>query len=383
MSSKLSLSIAAWGFTAAELESLPSCLKPNLIADGPFTGTVVVHARAAESFIAAAEEYPRPDGSLAPAVLYDPGDVALAPGSIASFAAVVDAAHVDELADLLACPERFAMAEYAEEVPNRYLAQLRQPIATVAAQTLPLPAAASAHLAACPTCRAAFDAAVVARQHWQRTVFCPSPGELHAYLLGADLPAVAQHVTGCAQCHAETTVLRHSLLPAWLTIQLADPKAAPLAAGRQASAHTASGTQRSALESLLQGLLIQFRPAGAQARRRQAGNPAGQLAIEPLLEDLMHGEGIKLVREHRDLSIQLIPDQNAVAISALHGDGQSAVDDFDVELWGDEGMRWRSQSEAGTAMLPLVHLQEAIGQDVVSLVVRVQPQADLPSAGGE
>jgi hypothetical protein len=385
MSSKLSLPVSAWGFTAAELETWPLTLKPKLVADGPFVGAVVVHARAAQSFIAAAEAYPQADGSLVPALLYDPCDVALAPGSIVCFAAVVDAANVDDLEELLACPEHFTMTEYAEELPNRYLVQLRQPIATVAAQALPLPANVIAHLAVCPTCRAAFDAAVAARQLWQRMVFCPSPKDLHAYLLGAELPAVAQHLAGCTQCQAEAMVARHSLAREWLTIQLSHHKAVTTATRQRApfhaNAHTSSDAQWSALGILLQGLLAaRLQPAGVQAWRRLAGSPAEQLSMEMMIEALLQGNEIKLTRPYRELSIQLAPDQNAVAFSALHGDRQRAVDDFDVELWGDEGIRWRGQSEAGTAVVPLAPLQEAIGQGAVRLVVRMLPQEDPPMA---
>ena len=73
----VALRISAWGFTAAELANWPSDLIPVPVTQGPYDGAILVHARAAESFVTEAEAHPLADGRLAPAVLYATADVHL------------------------------------------------------------------------------------------------------------------------------------------------------------------------------------------------------------------------------------------------------------------------------------------------------------------
>lgn len=374
MPAELSTTIPAWGFEDAELESWPA-LKLQLVSAGPFATPVLVHVRGAKSFIAAAQAYPRADGSLVQAVLYNPGDVELEPGSIVDFADVVDPAHMDQLWELLACPEYFTMVEQAEELPNQFLTQLQLPIFEVAAEALPLPAPINTHLAACPICRAAFNNTVAARQRWQRLAFCPSPAELDAYVHGTDLPGIARHLDTCHHCRTEAAALRQSPPPAWLTIHIAPISRTRAATAARTPLPFESGVQWHGLGALLQGFLLQFQLAGVQTLRWVAADPASPLSISMLVAALQGGESIQLLREHRDLSLQLTPDQSAIALHALHGDGQNPLQEFVVELWSEATLQWRSQSKQGSAVLPLAMLQAANDQSAVQLIVR--PLTDM------
>jgi hypothetical protein len=378
MLSELPLTIPAWGFLAAELAALPVSVKLELVSAGPFAAPVLVHARAAESFMIAAQAHPRADGSLAPAVLYDPGDASLAPGGIAGFADVIDSAHLERLAELFVCPEYFVSVEYAEELPNRYLAQLRRPIADVPTADLPLPAPMIAHLGACIVCRTAFNDAVAARLRFQRMAFCPSPAELNAYLLGSELPNVARHLDTCQHCRSEAAALRQHRLPAWVTIQLAADNRTTSETTTRAPLPAGSGARRHVLSALLQGFLVQFQLGGLQALRRVAAEPRGHTSVAALIATLEQGESIRLVRERRDLVLQLTPDQNAVAISALRGEGQDLVEDFAVEVWSEDVLHWHGRSKQGRTVLPLAALQAAAGEGATRLVVRSKPDVTPP-----
>lgn len=372
MIAKQPLAVNAWGFTSAELAGLPPTLQANPVSGGPFSGPLVVHARAAAAFLAAAAAYPLPDGSLARAVLYDPDEPAHDDADRidrAGFAAVVAPAEAETLADLLACPERFEIEEYAEELPNSYLVRLQCRISGVAADDLPVPAPAKAHLATCPTCRAAFDAAVAVRQKWQRSVFCPSPHDLHTWMLGADLPSVAQHVAECPHCSAEVAALRAHQASSWLILEFVDVK--PMLLSGLPAAGIAASMQP--LRSLLLTLLTQFQPAGVQAWRQPAANTGDQAALDPMLASLLAGSEIKLVRERRELVLRLAPAENAVVLHSLLGSTESGLDSFALELWHGDNLHWRSSSEGGAAVLPLERLQEAIDQGAVRLVVRQAP----------
>lgn len=372
MTAKLPLAVNAWGFTSAELAGLPPTLQAKPVSHGPFLGPLVVHARAAAAFLAAATANPLPDGSLARAVLYDPGESP--PDGAdrtdrAGFAAVIAPAEVHALADLLACPERFLMEEYAEDLPNSYLDRLQYHISGVAAENLPVPPPVKAHLAICATCRTAFDAAVTLRKKWQRTVFCPSPHELHTWMLGADLPSIAQHVADCPHCRTEVAALHMHKSSTWLILDIVDIKAL-LLAGLPA-AGTASSPQL--LRGLLLTFLTQFQPAGVQAWRQPAAGAGGQAALDPILSSLLGGSEIKLVRERRELVLRLDPAENAVVLHSLIGSAEPGLDKFALELWHDDNLHWRGESEGGAAVLPLERLQEAIDQGAVRLVVRQAP----------
>ena len=372
MIAKQPLAVNAWGFTSVELLSLPPTLQAKPVADGPFLGPLVVHARAAAAFLAAAAAYPLPDGSLARAILYDPGDSQLDgadPADRAGFAAVIAPAEVAALADLLACPERFVMEEYAEDLPNSYLERLKGHISGVAAEDLPVPALVKTHLASCAICRGAFDAAVALRRRWQRTVFCPSPHELHAWMLGADLPSVAQHVADCPHCRTEAAALRTHKSSTWLILDIVDIK--PLLLSGLPAAGIASSAQL--LRGLLLTFLTQFQPAGIQAWRQPAGGTGEQAALDSILASLLAGSEITLVRERRELVLRLAPAENAVVLHSLLGGTESDLDRFALELWHDDNLHWRGESEGGAAVLPLERLQEAVGQGAVRLVVRQAP----------
>lgn len=372
MTAKLPLAVNAWGFTSAELAGLPPTLQAKPVSHGPFLGPLVVHARAAAAFLAAAAANPLPDGSLARAVLYDPGE-SPPDGAYrtdrAGFAAVIAPAEAHALADLLACPERFLMEEYAEDLPNSYLDRLQYHISGVAAENLPVPPPVKAHLAICATCRAAFDAAVTLRKKWQRTVFCPSPHELHTWMLGADLPSIAQHVADCPHCRTEVAALHMHKSSTWLILDIVDIKAL-LHAGPPA-AGTASSPQL--LRGLLLTFLTQFQPAGVQAWRQPAAGAGGQAALDPILSSLLGGSEIKLVRERRELVLRLDPAENAVVLHSLIGSAEPGLDKFALELWHDDNLHWHGESEGGAAVLPLERLQEAIDQGAVRLVVRQAP----------
>jgi len=372
MIAKQPLAVNAWGFTSAELAGLLPTLQATPISGGPFSGPLLVHARAAAAFLAAAAAYPLSDGSLARAVLYDPGEPSRDGTDRfdrAGFAAVVAPAETATLADLLACPERFVMEEYAEELPNNFLVRLQCHISGVAANDLPVPVPAKAHLATCATCRAAFDAAVAVRQKWQRSVFCPSPHELHTWMLGADLPSVAQHVADCPHCRTEVAALRAHKASSWLILEFVDVKPL-LLSGLPAAGITASVQP---LRSLLLTLLTQFQPAGVQAWRQPAANAGDQAALEPILASLLAGSEIKLVRERRELVLRLSPAENAVVLHSLLGSAEAGLDSFALELWHGDNLHWRSDSQEGAAVLPLERLQEAIDQGAVRLVVRQAP----------
>lgn len=367
----IALRVYAWGFSADELVKWPSGLIPVPINQGPFEGAILVHARAAASFVVEAEAHRLADGRLAPAILYAAGDVPLELGVLVDFAAVVNRLDVNQLTELLGCPERFAVQEYAQELPATFLRRLTKPIAEVAARKLPLPAEIKLHLAECPSCRAAFDEAVTERRRWQRLAFCPALAQLRAHLSGVDLPAVAQHLAECPQCRNEAAVLGHSIQPPWLTIPLRLTQ--PLFS---AVAQTFRVASEATLFTIMDGLMAQFQTAGAQVLRHPAADAGGNLEVAALVNDLLHGDVIKLVREHRDLTMQMTPDRDAIVMSALYGEGEAALLNFNVELWGEDDLHWSGRSREGSLLLSLTALEAALAQGTVHLVVRPGAQED-------
>lgn len=367
-----------WGFEADELRGWPLDLEP-VPGWPPGSEPVLVHVRGAASFVTEAEAHPAANGRLVTAILYLPEGIRLTAELSGYFDAAVTVGKWEALVDLLACPERFRSEELAEDLPAAYLRRLEHPefAGGLAIDQLPLPEAARLHLAVCETCRTAFMKSLSERMRLRRSLFCPSPERLSAYVEARQQDGdLARHLDSCPLCRAEVAALRSpwATLSDWLRLPLGfRPGTPPTGKGRL---RLADG-----LAALVNGsILADLRPAESWARSAGGSGLEPEEALRGVLARVEAGASISLVGQNRDLTVGWDREQNALWIGHLHGDDQNRVEAFRLELRREGQVLWAAHSDAGRAFILLEALAAAFEAGADELVFACPP---APASGAD
>lgn len=359
--------VAVWGFPEEALQGWPNDLDPIPIEKLPTESLIFVHSDKAEAF--QQESLTFTDDQLQEAVLYHANGSSEEPDDAwMYFGATVKGGDWSALRQLLACPQQFAFAEWAEEVP---IEQIEQTMTMLAEGKIPkvfsVPLDIWQELANHAACRQAFCKVLQERRKWHYRFICPPIKSLDAYVLGQNVPWLEAHLVDCPFCQAKVATIKKFLpVPkpvekSWLEVILEQ------------------GTE--ALGTLIKSLQNnQMKPVLAGSSRRALLGKASTSEQASLTQVLQKDKGsIKLKRTEpeRQLIVRWSKANNTVRFEKLRQESLTPFKKFRLEIRQDKTpLLSRTANQKGQVEMSLTELAEALSQDNTTLVILPNAQEE-------
>jgi hypothetical protein len=380
------MKILTWGFPDEEFVRWPEDLQAEPVSKLPREEPVLVHANAVESFKQAAQESYLPDGRMQRAILYVPHGMEVPKETAFFFDETIWESQWQDLRQAVSHPQKYEMAEWAEEVPVTSLEDVLEILDEVQIESswfenLPIPDDVIEHLLHCLICQKAFTQVLDGRLRWRYQIMCPPEEMLSAHALGETVPWVNAHLVHCSNCQAEVELLNIVIgsKPVFLEIGLRIKgwQAYLRAMGENLDQKTEKG-----LHLLIRAFLdYQLKPVGVGVRFRgrdiNSGienekmrvDTLGEDEIQEIVEVLIESGKLNLWTKFRDLSLIWSESEKAITIHSLEGKSAKRVRNFRVEMLPQGEFMLKKDSVAGKVTITLDELYQSLKSGAERLVI--------------